>query len=184
MIIALPAVVGLFLLADVILILFYQDADFLVSAGVLRIIVWTLLAEVLTSILGQALWASSRERLSLRISVINTLVQCVSSIVLISAFGVMGAAASVLLTSAFNLIQHLIPTAESFSVAGLASAMTKPAVATTVMAAFVVYGRDFQLAAIIGYAVVLYFLVLTGLFIWSAGGLSQFRAACVNLWTT
>ena len=184
MIIALPAVVGLFVLADSILMLFYGDEEFLVSADVLRIIVWSLLAELLASVMGQALWASSRERLSLRITVINTIVHCLGCIVLINAFGVIGAAASALLTSIINLIQHLIPAAEMFSVAGLAAAVRKPALASTAMAVFVVYGRDLNLAATIGCAAILYGLVLTGLFVWSAGGISQFRAACTNLWTT
>jgi O-antigen/teichoic acid export membrane protein len=184
MIIVLPGAVGLFMLAEPILMLIYQDAHFLVSAGVLRIIVWLLLAVVLTTVMGQALWASQREKLSLRITVINTVVQFASSVVLIAGFGLLGAAASVLLTSMINLVQHAIPVAQLFSGLRLARAAWKPAIASAAMAAFVVFGHDFNLALTIGTAAALYCLVLAGLFVWSAGGFNQFKAACVKLWTT
>lgn len=182
-IIGLPAVVGLFVLADNILMVLYQDSQFLLSTSVLRIIVWSLMAQVLASVMGQALWASSQEKLSLRITTINALVHCCCCIVLISGFGIIGAAVCALITSIINLIQHLIPAAKLFSGVELISAIRKPAVASAVMAAFVVYGRDLNLAVTIICAVVLYCLVLTGLFVWSSGGFSQFRATCANLWS-
>lgn len=184
MIIALPSVLGLFLLADPIFKLLYGDMGFSQSAQVLRIIVWSLLFFVLTSIMGQALWASSREKLSLRISLINMFVQVISGILLIGGFGVIGAAASVLITSFINMVQHLIPTAKFFSDVGWFSAIKKPAIASTAMTALVLQGSDQHLLVTIGGAAGIYSLVLVGLFVWSAGGISQFRSACANLWTT
>jgi len=83
-----------------------------------------------------------------------------------------------------NLVQHAIPTARLFSRLLLARAAWKPAIASAAMAAFVVFSHDLNLALTIGAAAALYCLVLAGLFVWSAGGFNQFKAACAELWTT
>jgi O-antigen/teichoic acid export membrane protein len=182
MLLAIPAVVGLFMLSQEVLLLIYRDSQFLGSASVLRVIVWTLLASVFTSIIGQSFWASSREKLALRIAIANILVQMVSSLVLIHFFGVMGAAYSALMTALVNLIQHVLPAAKPLSEAGLLSAIWRPALAAGVMALFVEIARDSGLFREIVGAVLVYGVVLVGLLVWQAGGLKEFRASCYNLW--
>lgn len=183
MVIAIPATTGLFMLSYPIVMLFYEDSEFLVSGDVLRIVVWSLITQALIHVMGRALWASSREKLSLRITVINTVAQAISCIVLTYFFGVIGAAVSVLLTSVISLIQHVIPTVQLLSVAGIASAIGKPLVASMVMAAVITCCREHGLAASIAYAVASYSLVLVALYVWAAGGVRQFRTACEAFWT-
>ncbi len=57
--IALPSAIGLFFLADAVLVRFYGERDFLLAAGALRIMVWNLIFLSLTHALGQVLLARS-----------------------------------------------------------------------------------------------------------------------------
>jgi O-antigen/teichoic acid export membrane protein len=184
MIVAVPSIVGLFLLADSVMILVYGKPDYLLSAEVLRIIVWLPLAGALTATMGRVLWASQRETLGLKIVVINTLLEFAVGLVLIVNFGLFGAAASAVIAGTVSLVLHSIPVARLFSGFSLIALMWKPVAASLAMAAFVVWCRDFNLFVTISTSVVLYVFALTGVFVWSAGGFAEFKAKCVHLWST
>ena len=184
MLIALPAVVGLFLLADGVLLMIYGNGQFAASATVLQIIVWLPLQNAMTSVMGQTLWASKHEKLSLRISFVNTVLQAIVSVVFISQFGLMGAAASALLVGVVNLAQHYIPVARLFSGQRLFTALRRPILATAVMAAVVYWSSHLNLLLAIATGAAVYCCAVMLLFIWSAGGLHQFKGRCVQIWTS
>jgi O-antigen/teichoic acid export membrane protein len=183
MLIALPAVVGVFLKSNAILMLIYEDADFMLSSAVLRIVVWTLLAEALTSVIGQVLWASSRERLALRIAAATTLFHLLICLVLIRYFGSMGAAAGLLCTSLLNMGLHLALVARILPIKGLLSAVKIPLISTVAMTAFVVFGPALNLAATVLFAAIVYGMVALSLLVLSVGGIGRFKEKLAKSWS-
>ena len=181
--IVLPAAVGIFMLANEIILLFYDDSAYLMSAQVLRITIWKLLFSSLTGIIGQAFWASRRELLALRISVVNTIVQAALCVSLIHAFGIIGAAYSLLATSAFNFLQHLVPATKLFSAARVSIGMWRPIVASLLMAFAVQTFSGLSLPQTIAMGASVYAIAFVGLLATSAGGISQFRYVYDRMFT-
>ena len=106
--VGLPAAVALFFLADTCILMLYGDASFLAATGVVRVMVFVLLLRTLTNAFGHALWAGSRERITLRIVAINLAVNVVVGLILIHRFGLMGAAWTTLIAATINTLQHYL----------------------------------------------------------------------------
>jgi len=96
LILALPALAGLFFLGDWALSILYKNPVFQQAFPALRIVAWVLISQVFTSVLGQALVASHREKITLRIVAVDTLINLVVGWPLISFFGLRGAAIALL----------------------------------------------------------------------------------------
>ena len=140
---AVPAAVGLFFLGDSALLLLYGDRDFLTAAASLRIMVWTLIPAALTAVLGQVLFASVRERVTLRIVAIDALVGLFVGVMLITKFGAIGAAATAVATRIVDVIQHYIPVSKLMPGVSLIDLCWKPIVAGTCMVVYLaVAGTD------------------------------------------
>jgi O-antigen/teichoic acid export membrane protein len=178
---ALPLVVGLFLLSDSALLLLYGNKEFELASGVLRIIVWNMILAALIHVLGQVLMAARREKVTLRIVLINALVNLVLSLVLISQFGLMGAAFTLLLMVMVNFYQHYVPASRLLSGIALGRLVWKPLVASGVMAIYLVAMRHQEIFLKVGSAGVLYVGILLALVIWSTGGPGQFKAKYLYL---
>ncbi|MCA9187927.1 MAG: flippase [Pirellulaceae bacterium] len=101
-----PATVAVYLLAPDVLTTVYRNEDFGSGAFVLQTLAFTLLLDPLNPVLGHALWAMSRETIVLRIVIVNLIVNACVGFVLISQFGLAGAAGSVVVSSVTNLAQH------------------------------------------------------------------------------
>jgi O-antigen/teichoic acid export membrane protein len=177
-------VVGLSFLADGVLLLMYGRDDFLLASRALRILVWSLIPIGLDHVLGMVLMASLRERLTLRIVAIDVVVGLVLGLVLVSRFGLIGAAIAALITRIVDLIQHYVPVSRllpRMSVT-LRRAAWKPVVATIFMALClaVVRGRGLVLAVASGCAA--YAAILLALTVWSEGGISRFKARYLRVW--
>jgi O-antigen/teichoic acid export membrane protein len=176
MIIGVPAAVGLFLLAEPVLMFLYGEQDFIVAAAVLRIMVANIIFIALTHALGQVLLASLREKTTLRIVLINMIAGVVFGFIFIPSFGLIGAAVSALLTKVVDLIQHYLPVSKLLSSVPVYKLSWRSVVASGVMAgAILLWGRQ-PLFAEIAIGVVTYGVTLTGLLIWSSGGVDQFKA--------
>src|SRR5437660_4449473 len=67
LVLALPAVAGLFFLGEWVLSVLYKNPTFLQASPALRIMAWVLISQVFTAVLGQVLVASHREKVTLRI---------------------------------------------------------------------------------------------------------------------
>jgi len=175
LILALPAVAGLFFLGDRALSLLYKNSVFLGASPALRIIAWTLILQVFTSVLGQVLVASHREKVSLRIVVVDTLVNLVVGWPLISRFGLLGAAIALLLTRVADCSQHYIPVSRLFSGIPLGKIVWKPIVATAFMAAYLAASTG-RLGILTGVsATLIYVGALLTLVIWTSGGIRLFK---------
>jgi len=97
LVIALPVVVGLFYLAGPVLLLLYGNKDFVLASTALRIMIWLLVLTALTNVLGQVLWASLREKVTLRIVAVDAVVGLLLGAILIVPFGLVGAAIATVL---------------------------------------------------------------------------------------
>jgi O-antigen/teichoic acid export membrane protein len=181
--IALPTLVGLFFLADSALLLLYGKKEFVAASGALRILVWTLALTALTNVLGPVLVASLREKVTLRIVIINAVVSLVLGLTLISRFGLIGAAMAVLLTRMVDFFQHYVPVSRMFSELALGRLAWKPAVATLLMAAFLTTVKTQEIFTTVLSAGAIYAGILLTLMIWSLGGPRRLKAKYQYLWS-
>ena len=175
LVMALPAMAGLFFMGDRVLLLLYRNPVFLQAFPALRIVAWLLIFQVFTSILGQVLVASHRERVTLRIVVVDTLCNLAIGWPLIRFFGVRGAAFALLLTRIVDCCQHYVPVSRLFSGIPLARIAWRPILAAACMAGYlaVVSARAGILTGI--YAGLIYSMILLFLTVWACGGYRQFR---------
>jgi len=107
LLVGMPVTICLAFYADVILNLVYDDPAFQLAVPVMRLAAAGLIAHSFTSILGHALWASGREKDTLRIVGVNFLASVFVSYFAITYFGLIGAALASLLVVFLNVAQHL-----------------------------------------------------------------------------
>lgn len=179
---ALPAAVGLFFLADSILLFLYQDRQFLQASDVLRILVWGVLMRPLITVLGQILIASHREAITLRIVAIDTFISVVLGLIFIGHFGLIGAAVSAMIVAAVDIVMHYVPVARQLSDVPLGRLTWKPAVASAGMAIFLKMVPNYGLFPTIVSGGIIYVCLLLALLVWSNGGPGQFKARYACLW--
>jgi O-antigen/teichoic acid export membrane protein len=175
LILALPAVAGLFFLGDWVLGLFYKNPVFLQAFPALRIVAWVMISQVFTSVFGQVLVATHREKVTLRIGVIDTLVNLILGWPLIHFFGLRGAAAALLLMRIVDCVQHFIPVSRLFSGISALRIVWKPAIAGVCMCAYLLLPST-QAGILRGVsATAIYSVALFVLVIWASGGVRQFK---------
>ncbi len=175
LVLALPAAAGLFFIGDRALSLLYKNPAFSQAFPALRIVTWVLILQVFTSVLGQVLVASHREKITLRIVLVDAFVNLLVGWPLITMFGLRGAAIALLLTRVADCCQHYIPAAHLLSGIPIATIVWKPLVAATCMAAYLAApsGRPGILTGVS--ATLIYGAALLAVAIWASGGFRQFR---------
>lgn len=181
LILAVPAVAGLYFLGDWAFSVLYKSPVFLQAFPALKIMTWTLLLRVFSSILGQTLVASHREEINLRIVTVNTVVNVLVGWPLIRYFGLYGAAIAMLLTSLADFSQHYAAVARLIPKIQVARHVWKPLLAGACMAAY--FARtDGQANILTGLlATFTYAVVLLASTIWASGGLRQFKDRYLNV---
>jgi O-antigen/teichoic acid export membrane protein len=176
-----PVVVSLFFLADSAVELLYGGKDFGFAGAAIRIMVWGLLLRAVTSVYGQALLAGQREGVNLRIVAIDVGVSLLCGLILISQFGLGGAAVSAVVTRSVDFVQHCLAVNRQLFKIRLGRIAWRPLVAGTCMAVVLAHGGAESGLAIILAAGVVYsaaWLVLVG---WFAGGPRQLKSRCLYL---
>ncbi|WP_153557014.1 oligosaccharide flippase family protein [Roseimaritima sediminicola] len=103
---AIPATIGVFVLAGDLLGVVYGNPDFRAGAIVFQIVSLTLLLDPLNPILGHGLWAVQRDRTVLSIVVVNVVTNALAGLLLIGYYGLIGAAVTSVVASTVNLAQH------------------------------------------------------------------------------
>jgi O-antigen/teichoic acid export membrane protein len=172
---ALPAIAGIFFLGHWILSLFYKNPAFLQAAPALRIVAWTLILQVFSNVLGQVLLAIHREKTTLRIVIVNILVSLAVGWPLMKFFGLRGAALTLLMSRLAGSIQHYIPVSRILSGIPLGQILWKPFVAAACMAAYLALLAN-QAGVLRGItATLIYIGTLLFLSIWVSGGPRQFK---------
>jgi len=175
LVLALPAAAGLFFIGDRALSLLYKNPAFSQAFPALRIVTWVLILQVFTSVLGQVLVASHREKITLRIVLVDTVVNLLVGWPLIAMFGLRGAAVALLLTRVADCCQHYIPAAQLLSGIPIATMVWKPLVAATCMAAYLAAPSGLPGILRGVSATLIYGAALLAVAIWASGGLRQFR---------
>lgn len=172
---ALPAIAAIFFLGDWILSLFYKNPAFLQAGPALRIVAWTLLLQVFSNVLGQVLLATHREKITLRIVIVNILVSLVVGWPLMKFFGLRGAALTLLMSRLAGSIQHYIPVSRILSGVPLGQILWKPFVAAACMAAYLALPTN-QTGVLRGVsATLIYVGALLALSVWVSGGPRRFK---------
>jgi O-antigen/teichoic acid export membrane protein len=174
--IAIPATVGLYLLADRVLLLLYGNPEMVMAAAALRIQSWVIILNAGTTALGQILWASKREQRSLQIVTINLLLNVSLSFVLVYLYGLNGAALAALITMIVNFAQHLQAVSNLVDALQVPKLLWKPMVAAAVMAGYLMLTPTQSLFVTIPLAALVYATVLVGLFLWQDGALVRKEA--------
>ncbi len=183
LILALPALGGLYFLGDWVLSTLYKNPAFLQAFPALRIVAWVLVSQVFTSVLGQVLVASHREKVTLRIVVVDALVNLLVGWPLIRLFGLRGAAIALLVTRLVDCCQHYIPVSRLFSGIPVAKIIWKPIVAGACMTAYFLLPST-RVGILRGIsATAIYCAALIALTIWASGGVRQFREKYLLLLT-
>ena len=179
---AVPAVAGIFFLGQSVLSVIYKNPAFLQAAPVFRIIGWTLLLQVFSQVLGQVLLATHREKITLRIAVVCTLVNLLVGWPLIKFFGLRGAAITLVVNKLAGSIQHYIPVSRLLSGISLGKIIWKPVVAAACMATYLglAAAHTTILAGIS--ATLLYGIVLLVLGVLACGGIREFKARFSYTW--
>jgi O-antigen/teichoic acid export membrane protein len=183
LILALPAAVGLFLMPDSILVFVYGGQDFAGAASALHIIAWVLIIRVFTHVLGRALWASQKETKSLQIILVDTVIWFVLGMVLISQFGLVGAAMTLLLSEIINFFLHYIPVSKMLFRISLVKVAWKPIVASLCMGLYLFAFGDHGVIWTILSGAGVYITVILMLEIWVLGGTKQLKAKYLNMWS-
>jgi O-antigen/teichoic acid export membrane protein len=172
---ALPAIAGIFFLGDWVLSVLYKNPAFLHAAPALRIVAWTLMLQVFSNVLGQVLLATHREKMTLRIVAVNTLINLWVGWPLIKLFGLRGAAVTLLVNRLAGCVQHYIPVSRLLSGIPIGKIVWKPIVAAACMAAYLAVPTN-QAVWLRGIsATLIYIGALLALSIWVSGGPRRFK---------
>lgn len=181
LVVAVPAAVGLFFLSDFVLQLLY-GTDFLPAAQVLRISAWALIPIALAVALGQVLFASHRELITLRITLVNAVVSLALGLILVSQFGLVGAALAGVLTRIVDFAQHYVSVSNLLSGLSLPKIAWKSIVAALGLATYLTLAQNQPPFLLIAMAGAIYLGILLVLMIWSNGGYTRFKSQ-MAAWT-
>jgi len=176
MIVAIPGTIGLLMVAEPALEFVYKKPGFVEAAGVVRITAFILILKALTFAFGHILLAGSRELTTLRIVIVNLIVNFVLGWILIVNFGLIGAAIAALATRMVDIIQHLRPVRGMVAQLEYGRLIWKPLLASLVMVGHLFLFRNQLLPVLILSAVVVYFAVLMAFESWIVGGFRNLRA--------
>ena len=172
---ALPAIAGIFFLADWILSVLYKNPAFIQAGPALRIVAWTLVLQVFSNVLGQVLLATHREKTTLRIVMVDTLINLLVGWPLIRFFGLRGAAVTLLMNRLAGCVQHYIPVSRLLSGIPLGKIVWKPIVAAACMAAYLAMSTN-QTGPLRGVlATLIYGGILLVLTVGASGGPRRFK---------
>lgn len=180
--IAVPAAAGLVFLAPDALRVTYGPS-FEEGALALRVMAPMVVFQAVTTALGDALLAGLKERVTLRIVALNSLVALLLGLLLTPRLGATGAALAALTAGVVNVGQHYLPAVRLLGSVRLLKAGWRPVVAALAMVAVLDAARVHRLVpgVLLGGAV---YLVTLTLLLWPAlGGPRGLRARLAQAWT-
>jgi O-antigen/teichoic acid export membrane protein len=183
MVVGLPTAVGLFLMADSALLLLYSDADFLNAVVVLRILVWLIVLNGLTTGLGHLLYAAGNERMTLRIVLAQVAVVTVLGIVMIDAMGLPGAALATVAAGFVSAALHFAAVWKVIPHFGLMRRTWIPAVACAVMWGYLEVIQWDHLAVRVVSGAIAYAVALIAVMVVVGGGPRQLKVRYLQLWS-
>ena len=179
--IVLPAAITLFFLSEKIFVMIYGNEDFSQSAQTLQIIVWILILRASSKVLGVALIASFREKRTLQILTIDLITMVILGFILISRFGVIGSAVTLLSVRIVDFIQHYVPVSRMFKNFPIHTPVWKSLSAVGIMAALLGYLQNFNIFGAAIAANLVYLLSLATIVFFAVGNLEQVKMQYLTL---
>jgi len=157
-ILSLPIAVGVTLLAEPIILLIYKSS-FLPSVPVLQILIWTVPITFLNYIFGSILPAMNRQTTLLKITFISMVFNIVLNLWAIPHYSYIGASIVTVLTEVIVIVLCFFVLSKSFCSVNIKNVILKPAVASAIMAGFILTVHTNLFLEII-ISIVIYFAVL------------------------
>jgi len=173
--VTLPVSVVLFVMADQMMVWAYGKADFAAGGLLLRIMVPTVAMRALSGVLGNALLAGERERVTLRIVSIDLAASLLLGIGLTYYYGVVGAAVAAMLVRVLDCGLHYWPAARLLTQLNLSRLAWKSGLAGVAMILVVFALRDLGMFVPLAVGSATYVAVLAGVMVYSHGGLKQLK---------
>jgi O-antigen/teichoic acid export membrane protein len=176
----LPATLGIFILAQYALVFLYGQESFVDATLVLRIYSITVILRAVIHALGQVLIAGMRERDTLSIVLVGIVLNVVLGVVLISQFGMLGAAVAGLLVTFVDMFLHYYFIRRLFSgPVRILQALWRPGIATAVMTAFLIWALPWaaeRFLGVVALGVVIYAVTLAIILLLTVGGPHAIKA--------
>ncbi len=144
---------------------------------------WILIFQVFSYVLGQVLLATHREKVTLRIVIVDVFITLVAGALLIERFGLLGAAMTLFLTRLAAAIQHYVPVSRLLSGIPLAKVTWRPIVAAACMAAYLFLASDEPSILRAALATLIYAAALFALAVLACGGVRELRARFFYVWS-
>lgn len=104
--ISIPLIIGLFFLAQPLMLLVYGNTEFLPAAAVLQALSLTMILRIFSSVFGRDLLAAGREKKVFNIVFIDSLINAILGFVLIYFYGLMGAVFVAIVTAIIDFLLH------------------------------------------------------------------------------
>ncbi|NQE54071.1 hypothetical protein C5S29_10810 [ANME-1 cluster archaeon GoMg3.2] len=160
LILGFPLAVGITLLADRIIILFYGQ-QFYPSIIALQILAWDILLRFLFAPTGTVLVSTNKQNQMATIAGMGALLNVILNLILIPHLSYVGAAIATIITEIFVLGVFFYLVAKQLHTLFLHKLVVKPLIASLVMGLFIYsFGNTMNLFLIIILSIILYFVVL------------------------
>jgi O-antigen/teichoic acid export membrane protein len=153
---SLPATVGIFLLADRFIVLFYGQ-NFLNSVTALRILSFDVMLKFLCLCVYSALISVNKQGKVAIICGCAALLNVVLNLFLIPEFSLVGAAIAIIISATFVLIMYLYIAFRNGLKIPIQKIIIKPLIACIGMIFFIYYFNDMNLYLLISFSILLYF---------------------------
>jgi O-antigen/teichoic acid export membrane protein len=160
-IVSLPIAVGTTLLADQIILLIFKSAYF-PSILTLQILIWVLPFSFVNYMLGSLLTSMNRQYVLLKITVVSLALNVGMNLIFIPVYSYLGAAFVTVITDAFAVALSFYVASKLVSKIEIHKVIFKPAVASLIMAGFILLFK-MNLFIVIIISTVIYFAVLVAI---------------------
>ena len=155
LIISLPIAMGATILARPIVAALYGDA-FRQSALALQVLIWVLPAMFLTDLFGHTAMAMDNERGVARLNAVSAVFNVTLNLLLIPAYGLVGAAVTTVLTELVEIVQYRHLLRREMRSVSLKDTLVRPLAAGIMMSAFVLVARSGNLLVTVPTAAAIY----------------------------
>lgn len=172
LLIIIPALVGIFLLADKVLMLLYNNEEFLEATLLLQLLVWWALIDTVMTVYGQVLWASKREKTSLQIAIAMAITNIVSTLIFVNLFDLIGVVVAALFVAIVGVTVHYIPISKILPDLNLLPLFWKPTFAALCMGVYLWFVPDMPLLLQIVSGGLIYLTLISLLMLSFSGGVS------------
>ncbi len=159
---SLPIAVGVAILAEPIIIFLYTD-EYIKSAEVLAILIWSLPFLNLSSLCGSVTTATDKEKHAAKVYTASAMLNLGVNLVAIPIWGYLGAAIATNITELVALLLFYSLLHAEFPLTDLTNTLVKPVIASLIMGGVILVLQSWSLLAVILIGVVVYSVTLLAL---------------------